>query len=172
MNVLSCEHVRKEVRRLVASNGVAHYVRQCLDCGHNCGAVPKLMALKGARPMGFDENLRLDWQRKCREHFAEQQAAKAAGQGSEWWERYDAVMASPEWRDRRRLVMLRSGGICEGCGRRQAVHVHHLSYANLGNEFLWELRAVCEACHARIHPHRFGQRPPSGADDAGAAEAG
>jgi 5-methylcytosine-specific restriction endonuclease McrA len=171
MNTLTCEHGRKEVRRMTASNGVVHYVRQCLDCGHNCGAVPKAPGLRG-RPPPWDEALRQDWARKCREHFAGRQAAQASERDAAWWARYDEVMASPEWRERRRLVMLRSGGVCEGCGRKQAVHVHHLSYANLGDEFLWELRAVCEACHARIHPHRFGQRAPAAGDEPGAAAAG
>jgi hypothetical protein len=29
--------------------------------------------------------------------------------------------------------------------------VHHLSYDNLGDEPLWELRAVCTSCHDKIH---------------------
>jgi 5-methylcytosine-specific restriction endonuclease McrA len=29
--------------------------------------------------------------------------------------------------------------------------VHHLTYQNAGNEFLWELVAICRECHARYH---------------------
>jgi hypothetical protein len=29
--------------------------------------------------------------------------------------------------------------------------VHHVTYKNMGNEFLWELRAICAVCHERVH---------------------
>lgn len=64
---------------------------------------------------------------------------------------YRDHLASPEWRELRLLVLKRCNGICEGCGRRPASEVHHLTYVHLGEEFLWELRAVCGGCHSRFH---------------------
>lgn len=64
---------------------------------------------------------------------------------------YHQYITSQEWWARRELVMRRAGGICEGCGTARAVEVHHMTYDHLGAEFLWELRAVCRACHARFH---------------------
>jgi 5-methylcytosine-specific restriction endonuclease McrA len=52
------------------------------------------------------------------------------------------------------LVLQRANGHCEGCGQRKAVQVHHLTYEHVGQEFLWELRAVCSECHDRLHPDR------------------
>lgn len=33
---------------------------------------------------------------------------------------------------------------------------NHLTYKNMGDEFLWELRAVCPSCHTRAHTERRG----------------
>jgi hypothetical protein len=33
-------------------------------------------------------------------------------------------------------------------------HVHHLNYQRLGDEMLFDLVALCEGCHQKLHPHR------------------
>jgi 5-methylcytosine-specific restriction endonuclease McrA len=76
---------------------------------------------------------------------------------ADWWARYDAYLASPEWQARRRLVLKRANGMCEGCGLRPAAQVHHLTYQHVGAEFLWELRAVCLECHQALHPGGNGR---------------
>jgi len=63
---------------------------------------------------------------------------------------YHAYLESPEWRQKRDLVLTRSNGLCEVCGG-LAVLAHHLTYAHAGNEFLFELVALCKRCHDRIH---------------------
>jgi 5-methylcytosine-specific restriction endonuclease McrA len=65
--------------------------------------------------------------------------------------RYHEYLQSPEWRAKRDLVIRHADGLCQGCGIQPAEQVHHLTYQNIGNEFLWELRAVCRECHARVH---------------------
>lgn len=64
---------------------------------------------------------------------------------------YRAYLQSPEWKAKRAKVMKRCGGICEGCGDEPAVHAHHVTYDHFGNEFLFELLGLCEACHERVH---------------------
>jgi 5-methylcytosine-specific restriction endonuclease McrA len=34
---------------------------------------------------------------------------------------------------------------------KRATQVHHTTYKHVGNEFLWELRAICDECHDRFH---------------------
>ncbi len=65
---------------------------------------------------------------------------------------YDAYLKSENWHAKRKLVMARANGTCEGCGVRPATQVHHFTYENLGDELLWELTAVCNLCHERSHP--------------------
>lgn len=64
---------------------------------------------------------------------------------------YDDYLRSDAWQRRAAKIKERAGGTCEGCLSRPAVDVHHLTYANIGNEFAFELVALCSACHARIH---------------------
>ena len=68
-----------------------------------------------------------------------------------WQADYSRYLLSPAWRNKRFRVLERAGGVCEGCGERRATEVHHVTYRHVGNEFLWELRAVCGECHSRIH---------------------
>ena len=68
---------------------------------------------------------------------------------------YQAYLQSPKWLALRNRVIARAENQCEGCGRWPAVDVHHLTYAHVGQEFLWELRAVCRDCHDRLHPDKI-----------------
>jgi len=72
--------------------------------------------------------------------------------------RYLAHLQSPRWSGLRRQVFLRAGGICEGCGTRPITEVHHLSYAHVGEEFLFELVGLCATCHQRLHGITKGDR--------------
>lgn len=92
--------------------------------------------------------------RQQQREWEQQRAAREARrrQDSErWWAWYDNYLQSPEWKTRRDLVLRRANGVCEGCGRRDARHVHHLHYDRVGNEMLFDLVAVCVDCHDQIH---------------------
>lgn len=78
-----------------------------------------------------------------------------------WWEAYNAYLASREWQARRAKAMRRANGVCEGCGERPAVQVHHLRYPHgcwpgspewLTQEKLFDLRAIRLECHSDVHP--------------------
>jgi len=64
---------------------------------------------------------------------------------------YSEYLNSDQWKRKRKLVMERSNGVCEGCGVYKANQVHHLSYRRLGNEMLFDLVALCRSCHMAIH---------------------
>lgn len=66
-------------------------------------------------------------------------------------EEYAEYLQSEDWWERRTLVVERANGRCEGCRKAEAVDVHHLSYEHVTAEFLFELVALCAACHERIH---------------------
>jgi hypothetical protein len=86
-----------------------------------------------------------EWQERSRE-YARAQAARE----SEWWDQYRAYLQSPEWRARSRAVIERAHGICEACGKRAATQAHHTTYTHVGDEPLFELRAVCNQCHEKL----------------------
>jgi 5-methylcytosine-specific restriction endonuclease McrA len=76
------------------------------------------------------------------------------------YEEYQSYLKSPLWLNLRNRVLARAQDQCEGCGRWPATEVHHLTYAHVGQEFLWELRAVCRDCHDRLHPDKIRTPKP------------
>lgn len=81
----------------------------------------------------------------------EQSERERAQRSAEWWANYNSYLRSAAWREKSEAVKRRSGGMCEGCGNNRATQVHHLTYKHVCEEFLWELRAVCDECHERVH---------------------
>lgn len=147
-----CRHPRMELRVKTSSAGKPMYVEQCLRCGGTNGGrwiSPRLIDDPNS-VLPFDEDLRASFREE--QMAAERQLHQEfADHGSEWWKAYNAYLETAHWRDIRRAVIERAGGKCEGCGRRPATQAHHLTYTHVGNEFLWELRAVCDSCHTRVH---------------------
>lgn len=74
---------------------------------------------------------------------------QVAKERSEWYSR--VFLTTPEWRHARDRVMWRSRGICEACLDNPAQDVHHITYAMGKLPPAWELKAVCRACHKRLH---------------------
>lgn len=155
-----CKHERQELRRGTNNAGMPVIRMQCLDCGLRIGNAVK-------RPPNADELPEFD----DAMHDAYNAARKAAlekvdqkyvdiqlrrWKGKEDGDSYyaqahNAYLNSLAWKDRRRLVMERAQGLCEGCRKAAATEVHHLSYAHWGQELLFELVALCGNCHDRIH---------------------
>jgi 5-methylcytosine-specific restriction endonuclease McrA len=81
----------------------------------------------------------------------EQLRQRRAKSRAEWRSLYRQYLATPHWQARRQHVMQRCNGICEGCRERSAREVHHLTYQHVGEELLFELVALCDDCHDRVH---------------------
>jgi len=147
-----CLHPHKELRVKTNAAGKPMYVEQCVRCGGTDGGrwvSPRLIHDPSSVPQ-FDEDLAVRF--RAEERAASQEVEEQfASNGAEWWKAYNAYLETAHWREIRRAVIERAGGRCEGCGRRAATQAHHLTYVHVGNEFLWELRAVCDHCHTRAH---------------------
>ena len=63
---------------------------------------------------------------------------------------YAVYLESPEWKEKRKLVMKRDRNRCQSCLADDATEVHHITYRHLFNEPLFDLVAVCRACHQSI----------------------
>jgi hypothetical protein len=68
-----------------------------------------------------------------------------------WWTWYLDYLQSDAWKLRRRKVLERCDRLCEGCREEQITEVHHRTYAHVGDELLFELVGLCDACHAKAH---------------------
>ncbi len=164
---VECQHELAEIRRKVNAAGVEMFGEQCLRCGCLKGCwVKKASAAKLNRPIpDWDDSILERWQEYVREVYAaraHERAVDVAGGDEEFRRRYEEYMHSPEWAKKRQKVLRRCEYVCEGCGDKPAVQVHHLTYKHFGDEFLWELRGVCLDCHERYHGkeigHGLGQR--------------
>ena len=151
----TCDHTA--IRLRTQSNGVQIYAIQCLDCGRQLRAVskqsPEIIEMPNRLP--FDTDLAPRWAERQRAHREQQaQAREHARQEktTEWWVQYNAYLKTTAWRWKRQAVLKRANYWCEGCAGRPATQAHHLTYAHMGDELLFELVAVCEDCHRRIHP--------------------
>jgi 5-methylcytosine-specific restriction endonuclease McrA len=151
---LRCEHKATDTRVRTKSNGVRVVVRQCLRCGGAVGTIQKRYITLAGIPE-WDEELPKRWQSEVDEFYrrrAAQYEANRQKQNEEWWAAYDRYLLTPEWRAKRTAVLARVKGVCEGCGLRPPVQVHHTTYEHVGFEMLWELKAVCMTCHRQLHP--------------------
>lgn len=110
------------------------------------------------------EKRKQEWESRQQEYEAQR-----AEQNREWWEWYNGYLQSSKWAWRRAAVLKRAGSLCEArlprCTLR-ATQVHHTTYEHVGNEPLFDLRAVCEECHQslteqdRFHQGRADRPPP------------
>ena len=126
---------------------------QCPDCGELVGefvahaqATPGTPEVDKEMLRAWNEREDARWRARWDETQRQRDEQDAA-----WWETYDAYLQSDAWRQLRPRIFRRAGGICEGCGQAEATQVHHLTYKHATNEFLWELVAICDDCHERVH---------------------
>jgi 5-methylcytosine-specific restriction endonuclease McrA len=157
-----CKHAKNELRRKVASNGAVSFARQCLTCGLQVGSAVKRATLTEQQISALP-----NWEAALKDHFwrsrsalyAQKRKKADADAYREWMRHYNAYLQTPEWKGRRKLVLLRAQGICEGCRSKPATDAHHVTYAHAGEEFLFELVALCPACHERFHVDALPQPP-------------
>lgn len=136
--------------------GSLQFVWQCQQCGSAVGnAVSRAQAveLMGTADLPlFDECTRASYAaQQARLRQEEQAQRQHEGQAI-----YAQYLASPEWAAIRSKVMRRAAGVCEGCADAEPNEVHHLTYENVGAEFMFELVALCGPCHRRIHDDGAG----------------
>jgi len=153
----ACLHPASPIVVRTCSNGAVQYVRQCATCGEVVGqAVKKADALaERANPPPFDAALLARQRQAERQRQDDQRQADAEGRElatQQRREEYGQYRASVHWKERCRLVFVREGWLCEACRQARATEVHHQTYEHIFHEPLWELRAVCRVCHARLHP--------------------
>lgn len=153
-----CRHPETELREQTISDGRIQCKRQCTVCGSPVGSAAKKQS--GLRP--WDENAwssyqanRATTQKMIQLEYIwrhEQETAKFTSKSKDWQAQYEAYRRTPLWQAKRARVLKRANGLCEGCLEADAVVVHHLTYANMGDELFFQLVALCEDCHAKAHP--------------------
>jgi len=59
-------------------------------------------------------------------------------------------LQSPEWKNKRKLILERDNYKCRCCGS-GATEVHHINYNTVMKEDFNSLISVCRTCHEKIH---------------------
>jgi len=155
-----CDHEIVELRRREYSNGTIHYQDQCLVCGAALKAYkhtsPEVAQAKlNGGISDFDDVLRGQWYEQKRQDLARERETKSG----EFWTGYNAYLRSDDWAKIRTEVLRRDQHICQGCRKRKATQVHHLSYQHIESPFLFELISLCDVCHKRLHGESQNVRP-------------
>jgi len=120
---------------------------QCLSCGDSIRQSSKRKHPEWENYPEFDYELR---ERIKNERWRGIISAPPVEELDEGFD-YREYLQSTEWKNLRKLVFKRCNNVCEGCGTAPTRQVHHLTYARIGNEFLFDLVGVCAPCHRRIH---------------------
>ncbi len=69
-----------------------------------------------------------------------------------FWDRYNLYLNSDQWLKFRRRILKERGNRCEECSSTEKpLHLHHLTYKRLGNEYPADVKVLCLACHEKEH---------------------
>jgi hypothetical protein len=76
-----------------------------------------------------------------------------------WWNSYNEYINSKDWLKKKIeffkfLKASKLKRVCDICGCKKRLHVHHLSYKNFMNEEMTDLQLLCYACHKTKHPNK------------------
>lgn len=143
----------------VLKNQTRVYVEQCKLCGRQIKAHKKQDAASACVGDWSDE-----LGRRWREAQSKEYDRRIARIQKETQEKRtqarnerNAYYSTNKWKEIRKQVLKRAKGVCEGCGIYYPSDIHHTTYNNFGNEFLFELVALCRSCHERVHGRSFGE---------------
>lgn len=69
--------------------------------------------------------------------------------------KYTAYLKSSKWKEKRKEALDFYGRKCSECSVKSNLQVHHLTYDNLFNERIEDLRILCKKCHEAVHGRKF-----------------
>lgn len=154
-----CTHENRGYCWRTFSNGTRHFGTQCLRCGDW-----RALSQKGIKAFDldageYDDDIKKAWEKHRAEYWESIRTERLLTfeQGKQdFKDRLSEYYSSPEWHSKRhhRLTLNQTlfGGLCEICFINKARHVHHMTYARVGSEWIFDLAAICPDCHASIHP--------------------
>lgn len=64
---------------------------------------------------------------------------------------YEIYLKSPQWFAKRDQALKHHGAVCDKCGKKSDLQVHHKTYARLGKEKMEDLQILCRPCHNEVH---------------------
>lgn len=150
-----CNHSDLKLCIYKDAAGNTHFRRQCQSCGEMKGTAVARNAVGDAQLTEHRPNLNAEYEgarQRERDAIVQKHIRIQKAKSGAFSKAYADHLASEKWQRIRRKVLERAKNLCEGCLERAATQVHHKSYDHLGEEFMFELLALCQECHERLHP--------------------
>ena len=150
----ACGGDNARICRRLAPGAVTVQV-QCLKCGTSICALNRDEVYFWQSLPEWDDGLVTAWNTRLRALLTDADQRRAYDQHELRQQRSaeyaDWLRTSHAWMTLRDRVKKRADFICEGCLGQRATQVHHLTYRLGLLPPAWELRAVCDECHQRLH---------------------
>jgi 5-methylcytosine-specific restriction endonuclease McrA len=94
----------------------------------------------------------IPWWRLLPKRAPKQQSVWRNAKGRE---RYLLYLKSFKWHKLRRKIIKSRGALCQDCGSKKDLQLHHLNYERLGAERGTDLRLLCKDCHEKTRGRKF-----------------
>lgn len=148
-----CEEHDNQLVHLVMSDGRKGWQYQCRQCYHRAS---KWIAKKDLTPEQMEQappRQEIDYSYLSqRRYTARSLMLELLEREDEYgfWVWYSKYLKSEKWQSIRRRVLFRDQYRCQACLEAKATQVHHKNYDFVGDEVLFDLVSVCDACHEKI----------------------
>jgi len=150
-----CKNSRIVYVKRELSNGTFHHKVGCLNCKQTFGGSIKKSVIPIHEtiyqvPLAKYEEYEL-WRNKLRDEITAFVIDKFEQLKIHWRKNYEDYLNSNVWKLKRLTILQRDKFVCQECLKSRATSVHHITYANLGDEKDYELVSLCQPCHDNIH---------------------
>jgi hypothetical protein len=146
-----------EPRIWTCKGGMEAIYNTCSQCGNKVGNAIKKELVNVLSLKSADPHLTDDWEKKKSQINEIKRAdltAKKEEEERNWRAKYENYIRSDAWLEKRQKRLIMDRFVCQGCVESKATEVHHQSYANLGNELMFEIISLCKKCHEFIHQEK------------------
>lgn len=148
--------------KLIISSGAIQVRHQCFSCGFvSSSSIGGLSAYERDNLPPVDQERRENWEdpriifhNEIRRLKSIRYEKEREEDKTEWFKQYNIYLLSPEWRQKRDIVLKRDNYKCQCCLTGLATQVHHKSYDLVdfkGSEPCFNLVSICTPCHELIH---------------------
>lgn len=151
--VYKCGHIEREYRYKILSNGARSIYHQCVLCGNKGTMVKKASVPEDVLEQlcEVDEEIIKAHYDKISNYATSLNETLKSLEKQDTQDQYYRYLESPEWKEKRIKVLERDRYVCQACLESRSNTVHHLTYAHIYREPLFDLVSVCKECHENIH---------------------
>ncbi len=151
-----CEHSNRVYCQRTFTNGSIHVGTTCLNCG-DFRAVKKdsIPQLERNNLRDYDPAIKDAYHMRQRDQYRLQAQLTQQEILTENRQTMNGYYDSDQWKQKRKFRLQINDrihfGLCEVCSKNRATDIHHITYARFGNEWLFDLAAICHGCHESLH---------------------